>query len=534
MSRGRWLICVLLGLVPLIGCAQAERPNILLIVADDLGYADLGAYGGDIRTPNIDALAARGILFTQFHTAPLCSPTRSMLLTGNNNHVAGIGRQGVTPDFMLYGQRGYEGHLSDRVALLPAVLQHAGYRTYMAGKWHLGFGEEFSPKAAGFDRSFAFEDGYANHFNGIGATEAGSVYRADGKAVPWPENAYSTDYYTEKLIEYLELDKGSDRPFFIYAAFSSPHWPLMVPADELDRYAGRYDMGYDALREQRFESLKRAGIIPRSSALPPRNEAIKPWVELSPAEQRSESRKMELYAAMVENLDRHVGRLVDYLRDNGMYENTLIVFMSDNGAAGEDFYNRGPYRPFLRAHYDNSYENMGRPSSWVSYGPQWAEAGSAPFKRYKGFTTEGGVVAPMIMAGAGVEHSNEKSDIYLTVQDLAPTFLEIAGAAYPEDKVPMLGESAWPFFTGKAKRVHGPDYVTALMHRNQALLRQGDWKLVSIDQPFDESHFALYNIARDPGETTDLSLAEPERRAAMIELWRTERRRLGIVLPEDL
>ncbi len=534
MKQSIWLLSLLLGLAPVVSSAQDERPNILLIVADDLGYADLGVYGSDIRTPNIDALAAEGILFTQFHTAPLCSPTRAMLLSGNNNHVAGIGRQDVTPSSMLYGLRGYEGHLSDRVALLPSLLKGAGYRTYMAGKWHLGHGAEFSPKAAGFDRSFAFEDGYANHFNGIGATEGGSVYRADGESVPWPENAYSTDFYTDTIIDYLERDKASGRPFFVYAAFTAPHWPLQVPADELDLYAGRYDMGYDRLREQRFDSLKRAGIIPQESKLPPRNDDITPWKELGAAEKRAESRKMELYAAMVDNLDRHVGRLVEYLRDNGLYENTLIVFMADNGAAGEDFANRGPYAPFIKAHYDNSYENMGRPSSWVSYGPQWAEASSAPYKRYKGFTTEGGVVAPMIIAGARVGREREISNTYLTVADLAPTFLEIAGATYPADKVPMTGESALPYLAGAASRVHGDDYVTALMHRSRVLFRRGDWKLVSLDAFTGEQDFALYNVVRDPGEVNDLSQAEPQRRADMIERWRAERRRLGIVLLEDL
>jgi len=523
-----------LSLAPVPALAQDGRPNILLLVADDLGYADLGVYGGDIRTPNIDALARDGVLFTQFHTAPVCSPTRAMLLTGNNNHVAGIGRQGLDPSWPTFGLPGFEGRFSNRVALLPDLLRDTGYRTYMAGKWHLGAGEAFSPAAAGFDRSFAFEDGYANHFNGIAATEAGSVYREDGQETDWPIGAYSTEFYTDKLIEYLETDRESERPFFIYAAYSSPHWPLQVPEDELDLYAGLYDMGYDALREQRFESLMAAGILPSDSRIPPRNEAIVRWDELAPDAKRREARKMELYAAMVDNLDRQIGRLLDYLRTNGLYDNTLIVFMSDNGAAAEDFYHVGRFSEFLQAHYDNRYGNMGLPESWVSYGPQWAEAGSAPFKRYKGFTTEGGIVAPMIIAGPGVAHRPAASPVYATVSDLAPTFLEMAGAAYPNDKAPMVGESAWSFLSGETDAIHGAEYVSTLFREGRAFLRQGDWKLVSIDLPFDERNFVLYDVAVDPGETNDLSAAYPQRREALIRLWRSERRKMGILLPQDL
>ncbi len=331
----------------LIGCSTPSqpdsRPNILLIVADDLGYADLGVYGSDIRTPNINALAAEGILFTQFHTSPLCAPTRAMLLSGNNNHVAGVGRMNASGPLQIYVP-GYETHLSDRIAPLPRLLKEAGYHTYTTGKWHLGDEKEHSPTAAGFERSFNLMHGGANHFNSVGFTEGGSLYRENGEAVPWPDGAYSTDLYTDRLINSIDAGKDDGRPFFAFAAFTSPHWPLQVPDEDLDLYAGRYTEGYDRLREERFASLKAAHIIPEASELPPRNPDIRPWTDLTPEQQRSEARKMQLYAAMVENLDRHVGKLVDYLKSNGLYENTLIIFMSDNGAAGEDFFHVGNFR----------------------------------------------------------------------------------------------------------------------------------------------------------------------------------------------
>jgi arylsulfatase len=532
--RGLRFAALLVALVGAAAHGQDERPNILLIVADDLAYADLGAYGGDIRTPNIDGLAREGVLFTQFHTGPVCAVTRAMLLTGNNNTVAGLARQGSFPGPVIPGLYGYENHLPDRVGRLPQILKDAGYRTYMAGKWHLGESIEHSPWAAGFEHSFAMKFGAGNHFDDTGIRASGPKYFEDDTETGWPAGEYSTDHYTDKLISYLEADRGSERPFFMLAAYTSPHWPLQVPEADLDLYAGRYDMGYDRLREQRFESLRAAGIIPDDSTLPPRNPAIKPFGELSADEQRREARKMELYAAMVENLDRHVGQLLDYLRANDLYDNTLIVFMSDNGAAGEDFYYFGPFVDYIRAHYDDSYERMGMRGNFVSYGPQWAEAGSAPFRLYKGFPSEGGIVTPLIIAGKGVRRQGEKSSAYLTVMDLMPTFLAIAGASYPGDKKPLLGASARAFLAGESSVVHDDSYVTTFAYAQRAYVRQGKWKLLTLRQPFDESDFALYDLASDPGETTDVSMEYPDKREQLLKLWREQRVALGITLPEDL
>ena len=527
-------LLIALGALASMGLSAQERPNILLIVADDMGYTDLGAYGGEIRTPNIDALAEQGILFTQFHTAPVCAPTRAMLMSGNNNHVAGMGFQ-----YGHYDTRielpGYEGHLSDRVAPMPRLLREAGYHTYSAGKWHLGTAPEHSARAAGFERHFNLSHGSAAHFHSVGMIPDGSHYREDGEETTYPEGSYTTELFTDRLIEYIDSNRGDGRPFFAYAAYTSPHWPLQVPDDYLDRYRGRYDDGYDALRERRFEAAKRAGVVSEDAELPPRNPTITPWEELTGEQQRIEARKMELYAAMLENLDFHVGRLLDYLKEHDLYENTLIVFMSDNGAAGGDFYHVGPYSEFIQANYDNSYANMGKPTSFVSYGNQWAEAGSAPFSRFKGYTREGGIAAAMMIAGRNVDRSGVVNDSYLTVMDIAPTFLEVAGAQYPDDPglFPMLGESMVDVLAGNTHAVHDDSYPTVFYHKGRAYIRQGDWKLVNLDPPFDESALELFDLANDPGETTDLSQQEPERVRALLDIWHTKRRELGILLPED-
>ena len=514
---------------------EDSRPNILLIVADDLGYTDLGAYGGDIQTPNIDGIAAEGMLLTQFHSAPVCSLTRAMLLSGNNNHVAGVARQNQYGILDLPVQ-GYEASLSDRVVPFPRLLRDAGYHTYTAGKWHLGSDDDQSPYAAGFSRAFNLLGGGGSHFGSTGIREGGSKYREDADLVDYPEGRYSTDLYTDRLIEFIDANKGDGKPFFAFAAYTSPHWPLQVPDEYLDLYAGQYDDGYDALRERRFDALKEAGLIPLSQKLPPRNDAVTPWENLSPEQQRLESRKMELYAAMVDNLDDHVGRLIDYLKANELYEDTLIVFMSDNGADGNDFYSRSAYSEFLQAHYDNAWEKMGTAESFVSYDRPWAEAGSAPFSRYKGYTREGGITVPMLIAGPGVAARGAIDSAYMTVMDLAPTFLEIAGAQYPEgDPVrPMLGESSVRFLAGDADAVHSEDYVTVQYMAGRAYLRQGDWKISNLDRPFSEAGFELYELSTDPGETANLAIDEPEKLNELIELWRIERKKMGIILPEDL
>jgi arylsulfatase len=518
--------------------AQDHRPNIVMIIADDLGYADIGIHGSIIRTPNIDALADEGLLFTQFHASPLCATTRAMLLSGNNNHVAGLANQGLFPGPVIPGLAGYENQMAlDRVATLPKLLTQAGYRTYMAGKWHMGESLDASPYAAGYQRSFALKFGAGSHFRGTGVRKTSyKKYFEDNTHADWPEGAYSTEFYTDKLISYLEQDNDSDTPFFMVAAYTSPHWPLQVPDEDLDLYEGEFLMGYDELREINFENLKKANIIPESSTLPPRNPNIKPFDGLSEKDQYRESRKMQIYAAMVENMDRHIGRLLDYLRDNDLYDNTIIVFMGDNGAAPEDLYHRGPpfITGYIQANYEESTERMGKIRNFVSYGPQWAEAGSAPYLMHKGYPSQGGIVAPMIIRGPGIGRKGEYTDQYFTVMDFMPTYLDMLDIDYPEDKVPMMGETALDFLAGDTDRVHDDDYVTIFNHTQRSFLRQGDWKLMTYERPFDERNFKLFNLADDPGETTDLSNRYQEKYTELLSLWRTERKRVGIILPQDL
>lgn len=502
--------------------ALSGKPNILLLVADDLGYADVGCFGGDIATPNIDKIASEGIRFSRFHTSPLCAPTRAMLLSGNDNHIAGMGNM-----FVRSGDFGYEGHLTNRIATIPAVLRQAGYHTYMTGKWHLGIDSLSNPASKGFEHSFVNLLGAGNHYNDKGFEEEFAVtpYSEDGKPAKWKDGDYSTDFYTDKLIEYIGQDKADKKPFFAFVAFTSPHWPLQVDEKFWKKYIGRYDDGYEKLREKRLESLKKAGMIPENAELPPLHEAVKPWDSLTVDEKKAECRKMELYAGMVDNLDFNIGRLIQYLKEIGEYDNTLIVFMSDNGAAGEDFYNSPHMMTFIRKHYNNDYENMGKPTSFVSYGPQWAEAGSSPFRYFKYYTTEGGINTPIIMCGPGVKRKNEISDAFVTLMDLAPTFYESARVEYPGNfdghpVYPLKGNSLIPLVSGKQISVHDSNYVFALEHDRLAMVRKGNWKITNFISPFREENFGLYNLSNDLGESHDMKKEESEKFNELINEWR--------------
>ena len=514
-----------------------QRPNILLLVADDLGYADLGCYGGDIETPNIDALASSGIRFSRFHASPLCATTRAMLLSGNDNHIAGMGRQSRrTKEF------GYEGKLSNRIIPMPQLLKEAGYHTYMAGKWHLGRSPDANPHQKGFEHSFVLIEGAGNHYDdqGIFDDAAPSPYTEDGQVAQWKNGDYSTDFYTDKLISYINRHQGDGQPFFAFAAYTSPHWPLQVDEKYWKKYEGRYDEGYEKLKEKRLESLKKTGMLPQNAVLPPNYEEVKPWNTLTAEEKKKEARKMELYAGMVDNLDYNIGRLIQHLKDIGEYENTFILFMSDNGAAKEDFYYNENYGPFIREHFNDDYENMGQANSFISYGPQWAEAGSSPFRYFKGYTTEGGMIAPMIMAGPSVKRKNEIHDAFLTLMDIAPSFYELAKTTYPEkvgnrDIYPLKGTSLIPFISNQTNDIHNDDYVFGLEHDSYAMIRKGNWKITNITEPFSVDNFKLYNLENDLAEIHDLKAEAPEKYAELLVEWEkySDEVKVQIPTPEE-
>jgi len=519
-----------------------SRPNILLIVADDLGYTDLGSFGSEIETPNLDKLANTGIKFTSLYAAPTCSPTRAMLLSGTDNHIAGLGNMAEEMAPNQKGKPGYEGYLNDRVVSVASLLKDAGYRTYMTGKWHLGLEEVQSPAARGFDRSFALLQGGAGHFDSlpiIGPQPA--LYRENGKPAELPKDFYSTRFYTDKLIEYIETDSKSDQPFFAYLAYTAPHWPLQAPESSIAKYRGKYDAGYDQVLAQRIKRMAALGLIPKGAKGWPRFPGEKAWQQLSAQERKVEARKMEIYAAMVDDMDSNVGRLLNYLEQIGERDNTFIYFVSDNGAEGHHL-ERGwsQLANWVAECCDNSFENMGKASSYIWYGPNWGRVSSGPFSFFKGFTTEGGIRVPGFIHYPGLQRAGEVSDSFTTVMDFLPTALALAGVEHPgsryQDRAVATpqGASLLPYLDKRTASVHADDYVMGWELFGKRAVRQGGWKIVLQAKPYGSQHWQLYNLADDPSEQEDLAAREPEKLKAMIALWEQYARNNNIILPDHV
>lgn len=518
-----------------------KRPNILLIVADDLGFSDLGIYGGEISTPTLDELANNGGLqLANFHAGPTCSPTRSMIMSGTYNHQAGLGAMAEWVADNQRDQPGYEGYLNDRVAALPDLLSDAGYYTFMAGKWHLGMTPEYSPSARGFEDSFAMLPGAGNHFSDRGLNPNLPVvpYVENGKSVELPDDFYSTDFYTDKAIEYISKASGaSHKPFFGYVAYTAPHWPLQVPERYSDKYRGRYSEGYQAIRSQRLRGMIDAGLFPQDVKVNSISECREAWDDLSPEDRERQAREMEIYAGMVDALDENIGRLLDHLEKIGERDNTVVIFISDNGADARPEKGLGRESTFLAENYDNSLDNLGTESSFVSYGGAWAEVGSTPFTLHKGMTTEGGIRVPAIISFPGAAKISGISHEFMSVMDLLPTFLEIAGVDHPGESyrgrevLPVTGKSLLPFLEARVDKVHDVPLYGFSVHRRQGL-QYGDLKLVRLPAPEGNGEWQLFDLVKDPGETDNLADRMPEALEEMVARWKTFASETGIIVSE--
>jgi len=504
----------------------AKRPNILFILADDMGYSDIGAFGGEIPTPNLDALARRGMLLTDFYAAMSCAPTRAMLMSGMDNHLAGMGVQGAPRREDQKGQPGYEGHLNFRVAALPELLTDAGYNTYMVGKWHLGSTPETGPHARGFKRVFASLDGAAHLGSWDWRGPQDAKFFDGDEIVTVGQDWYSTRDYTKKMISYLEEDRLEGKPFFAFMAFTAPHWPLQAPKESIAKFKGRYDAGYEALYHERFARQKRLGLIPKD-AKPIDDARFNPrWKDLSDEEKRFMARRMEIYAAMISDLDRYVGEVIDYLQDTGQFENTFIVFASDNGAESSRLDLAAPYKDHVGKEYDHSLDNLGAGNTYVMYGAGWASASATPFNRHKGSGWEGGIHVPAFVHFPARVARGARSDATATMMDLLPTFLEVAGTKHPgtsfrgREVMPPRGRSLLPVLYGKAREVYGPDDVLGWEQGGPRAVRQGDWKIVWDQRaPQAERRWKLFDLAKDRFEQNDLSDSQPEKLAGMQRAW---------------
>jgi arylsulfatase A-like enzyme len=516
-----------------------RRPNILLIVADDLGYSDVGVFGSEISTPNIDALAGEGMMLTQFHVFPNCGPTRGAMMTGVDPHRAGMGGNHEVAAENQKGKPGYEGHLRDDVVSIAQLLRDAGYHTYMTGKWHLGV-ERNNPASRGFEKSFALMNGAASHWADQAAIIPGATtrYTRDGEPVDeLPADFYSSSFYTDELISYIDAENNA--PFFAYLSFTAPHNPLHVPQSHIEKYRGRFDAGWDALAAERLDRLRELGLVTQTQTPHPRPNWVMAWDELTPEQQAARARDMEVYAAMIDYVDEQIGRVLDHLRNSGEYDNTLIVFMSDNGPSKTsiaDYLALGGEGAAFFENFDNSPVNKGLPGSSTDIGPGWAYAAATPLRLFKGYVAQGGIQVPAVIKLPGdMANAGSRTDQLTHVMDLMPTFLSVADMNYPdvyngESIVPVQGRSLLQLLSGESPREFELREIGWSAYGMNAY-RQGDWKVLRLPEPFGSGDWQLYDLAADPGETHDLKSEFPDRAESLANSFADYAELNGVINP---
>ena len=523
---------------------KAPRPNIIVIMSDDMGYSDIGCYGSEIDTPNLDALAAAGLRYTQFYNTGRCCPTRASLLTGLYAHQAGIGQ--MVKD---YGRPGYRGTLSKNAVTIAEVLKTAGYSTYMAGKWHITTqlgpdgSKESWPRQRGFDRFYGTIIGAGSFFDPWTLTRGEKAITPDNDEGYQPEQYYYTDAISDNAVRYVNEHKESSKenPFFMYMAYTAAHWPMHALEKDIAKYKGRYDAGYEAIREARYKKMKELGVIKDSKL----SKAPQLWKDFPEDLKAWELRCMEVYAAMVDNMDQGIGRLVQALKANGQLDNTLILYFQDNGGCAENRGRKPTAKPAegvvpmgkdelqtlmvperSRAGYPvlTGVNVMPGPSeTYIAYGRNWANVSNTPFREYKATNHEGGIATPLIAHWPeGIRTKNGLRDQVGHLIDVMATCVDLSGADYPKiykgyKMPPMEGMSlAGSFNSGETV-----DRQIMFEHYMKRAIRQGKWKLVSLKrQPWE-----LYDMEEDRSELNNLAKAHPEKAKAMAELWESEAHR---------
>ncbi len=498
--------------------AATTRPNFVVLVADDWGFSDLGAFGSEIATPNLDALAQRGVRFSNFHVSAECSPTRAMLMTGVDSHRTGVGAMRESVPQEHFGKPGYLTVLNQNVVTVSSLLQDSGYRTYAVGKWHVGKEDYNLPNRRGFDHSLVQGDSGSDNW------ETDKRYMAltdkvywfeDGHEAQMPKEYYSSEFYVDRSIAYLRADQPSTKPFYLYLAFQANHIPVQAPRAFIDKYRGAYKDGWTALRPRRRDRAAALGLVTKDAPMVTMSTTTD-WAALTPQQQAYEARRMEVYAAMADAMDYQVGRLVGYLKASGQYDNTVFVFLSDNGAEASDPYAIWSARLWLAQEYTNDFDNLGDKDAYDTIGPSWASAAAAPLATYKFYAGEGGVRTPMFIAGVPAAQPNSNHPRFAHVKDIAPTLLELAGVSHPGNSYqghavePLTGHSLVPVLQGRAAQAHGPDEAVGYELSGNMAIFKDQLKLTKNMVPVGDGQWHLYDIVKDPGETVDLQHQMPE------------------------
>lgn len=515
-----------------------QRPNFVLLLIDDSSLTDLGVYGGEARTPNIDQLASRGAIFTQYHTSPLCSPSRAMLLTGIDNHRTGFATIPETLPVEQQNRPGYSMRLETGVETVATRLKAAGYRSYMTGKWHLGHGPGELPDSHGFDRSFVLDASGADNWEQKPYMPyyTSADWFEDGKPANLPKDFYSSKFLVDQMMSYLEKDKGRAEPFIAYIAFQALHIPVQAPREFTANYAGVYDQGWGVMRQARWQRAQERGLIPKGAPLAPLHGKLRAWESLDAEERALYSKSMAVHAGMIEAMDHHIGRLVEYLKARGQFDNTIFLLTSDNGPEPSNPVAQAGFKTWMSQNgYTHELENLGEKGSMCFIGPEWANATASPNNLFKFHASEGGMRVPLIASGPGIAAGQRVTGASF-VTDVTPTIYDYAGIdrARWNGPVPMSGRSLKAALSGAAAGAYGPDEAIGMEVGGNAALFKGSYKLTKISLPWSDGKWRLYNLANDPGEAQDLSQQEPQRYQAMLADYAAYEGRMGVLrLPDD-
>ena len=512
-----------------------DKPNIVLILIDDLGLTDLQAYGGEISTPNIDILASEGMLFTNYHTTPECAPSRAMLLTGMDNHNTGIP---MIPEVMPTKYRntpGYEGYLRDDALTLAEILKPAGYRTYMTGKWHLAFGGKETaalPYNRGFDKTFILDATGGNNFSHHSYLPyyLESPWFKNGQEAELPEDFYSSKFFVDQMIEFIEEDKDQDTPFFSYLSFQAQHIPLQAPQEFIDKYLETYELGWEELREQRKNRAIEYGIFPPNKEIVDSFSGFDDWSEVDQENKKMLIKSMAVFAGMLDAMDFHIGRFMTYLKKEGLYKNTIFIVTADNGPEGNDPSDHAPWREWFKTTiYDRDYETLGDQDSYVYIGTEFAQAMASPSHLFKFHMSEGGLRVPLIISGPEIKKGKNQNFAFVT--DIAATISDIV---FDEVDERIIGKSLQNSLAGFDERNYLDTESVGLEVTGNSALFKGDFKIVRNRPPNGSNQWELYNLSEDPGETINLAKRMPNKLQELTEDYEKYAEKNGVIdLPLD-
>ncbi len=508
-------LCMASTLAPAAALSQDRQPNILVVVVDDAGFMDFGAYGSDTATPNIDRLAQSGAMLTRFYATPQCGPSRASLLTGQNNHSIGMGSIAEVMNDDMRALPAYSLTWQDDQETIATLLQDAGYQTFASGKWGIGHIGQNLPPRFGFDRSWVLDSTGSSNFN---TKSYLPLYKEmkwfeDGTQVSLPEDFYSSRNIVDKMISYVE-ESDPNRPFFGYLAFQAIHIPLQVSPDYINRYNGVFDRGWEVMRQERLERAIDLGLVPASTTLADWPLNSRRWADLSAQEKAYWARVMQVNAGMMEAADFHLGRLLDHLDSTGKLQDTIVVVLSDNGPESATLGKTSELPTLLielgfmlSEGWDTDYDNLGQPGSIAAIGHEWAAVSAAPLHLFKFSAGEGGMRVPFVIAGPGIAQVGI-SHARAQLSDITPTLLDAAGVAYSD--AAFHGRSLMPVLTGQADQVYAETDSMPFEVSGTAALYRGNWKITRTPAPFDDGEWRLFDLSVDPGETNDLAAEQPE------------------------